>query len=77
MMLEALGVEPDAITKTSFSDLARAHKHAAYIEYAKELGIVSGDAGKTTFRPDAPVNRAEAAKIANQIIELLLGGSEG
>ncbi len=74
MMLEALGIEPDTISKTSFSDLPKLHKHAAFIEYAKELGIISGDAGATTFRPDAPINRAEAAKIANQILTIIIGG---
>ncbi len=76
MMLEALGVNPDDITKTSFSDLSKLHKDAKFIEYAKELGIISGDAGKNTFRPDDPINRAEAAKISNQILETLVGDTE-
>ncbi|MBU1018061.1 S-layer homology domain-containing protein [Patescibacteria group bacterium] len=74
LMLEALGIKPDNITKTNFSDLPLTHKHAKFIEYAKSLGIVSGDAGKTTFRPDVPVNRAEAAKIADQINKIIIGG---
>ena len=73
MILEALGITPDAITTTSFSDVGITHPHAAFIEYAKALGVISGDAGKTTFRPDDPINRAEAAKIANQIIENVMG----
>lgn len=74
LFLEALGIDPDDITGTSFSDLSRNHPHAAFIEYAKRLGIVSGDSDADTFRPDDPINRAEAAKIANQIIEVILGG---
>lgn len=74
MMLEALGIKPEAVSSVDFSDVPVTHKHAAFIQYAKDLGIVSGDAGKTTFRPDAPVNRAEAAKIANLILSIIIGG---
>lgn len=74
LMLEALGIEPDAITSTDFSDVPRLHEHALFIQYAKELDIISGDAGKTTFRPDAPINRAEAAKISSQIMNIIIGG---
>jgi len=74
IFLEALEIAPDAITSTSFSDLPLGHKHAAFVQYAKEVGRVSGVAGTTNFRPDAPVNRAETAKIANQILSIILGG---
>ncbi|MBN1258603.1 S-layer homology domain-containing protein [Candidatus Peregrinibacteria bacterium] len=74
LMLEALGVEPEAVENTDFSDLSASDPNTPYIEYAKNLDIVSGDAGKTTFRPNDPVNRAEAAKIANQVMEILMGG---
>lgn len=73
MMLEALGITPDDISATSFSDLSVSDDNAKFIEYAKALGIVSGDEGKTTFRPDAPINRAEASKIANLILEIIMG----
>jgi hypothetical protein len=73
MMLEAAGIEPDPIGGTSFSDVPPGHKHAAFIELGNELGIVSGDDNATTFRPNDPINRAEVSKIANQIIEILLG----
>ncbi len=76
MMLEAAGVDPDVVTNTEFSDVSGSHKHAAFIALAAELGIVSGDDGASTFRPDEPINRAEVAKIANQILEVLLGGLE-
>lgn len=79
MMLEALGITPDPVSSTDFSDVQTAQDNdtgvAAYIQYAKKLGIVSGDSGATTFRPNDPINRAEVAKIANQIIDILLGGS--
>lgn len=76
MMLEALGIKPPAVTSVDFSDVPVTHVHAAFIQYAKELGIVSGDAGKTTFRPDAPINRAEAAKIADLILGVILPGND-
>lgn len=76
LMLEALGIEPDAITSTDFSDVPRLHKHALFIQYAKELGIVSGDDNTGMFRPNDPINRAEAAKIADQIINVIFGGSD-
>ncbi len=76
LMLEAFGIEPDTVTSTDFSDVPRTHKHAKFIEYAKSLGIVSGDDNATTFRPDASINRAEAAKIADLINEIIMGGSD-
>jgi hypothetical protein len=76
IMLEALGVKPDPITKSDFFDVLVSHVHAAYIQYAKDLGIISGDAGTNNFRPDDSINRAEASKIANQILDNLIGGDE-
>jgi len=72
MMLEAVGIDPEEITTTSFSDLAPGHLHSAFIEWAVEEGIISGDDNATTVRPDAPINRAEVAKIAKKILEYLL-----
>lgn len=74
LVLEALDVSVPEITSSNFSDVAINHKAAKFIEYARVLGIISGDAGKTTFRPDEPINRAEASKIVNQIVETLLEG---
>lgn len=73
IMLEAAGVDPAAVSSTDFSDLPTSHEHAKFVQLAKDLGIVSGDDGTTNFRPDEPINRAEVAKIANQILEVLLG----
>jgi len=73
MVLEALGIKPSTFNSTDFSDVPAASENASYIQYAKELSIVSGDSGKTTFRPNDPINRAEVSKIASQIIEIILG----
>ncbi|OGJ59335.1 hypothetical protein A3D11_03255 [Candidatus Peribacteria bacterium RIFCSPHIGHO2_02_FULL_49_16] len=54
--------------QASFSDTG-GHAYEADIAYAASLGIVSGDDGKNTFRPNDGVNRAEAAKmIYNRIV---------
>ncbi len=57
-------------------DDSKSHMYKNDIAFAYALGIVSGDKNadgslKGTFRPDANVNRAEAAKIAKLSIELL------
>lgn len=62
--IEAYGINPSMITSSSFSDVFPSMKAARFIEFAKQMGIISGDAGATTFRPDSPINRAEVAKIA-------------
>jgi|GEM_PF-3658517 len=74
LMLESFGIKPDTISGTDFSDVPSTHEHAAFIQYAKDLDIISGDSGQTTFRPDDPINRAEAAKIADQVLGVT-GGS--
>jgi hypothetical protein len=66
-IVEAFGF-PLANPPSPFRDVSAADPHAAAIATAQALGIVGGDAdpaGKPTglFRPDAPVNRAEVAKI--------------
>ncbi|MBU1015655.1 S-layer homology domain-containing protein [Patescibacteria group bacterium] len=76
LVLEAVGIDPEEVASTDFSDVARGHKNARFIQYAADLGIVSGDDNASTFRPDAPINRAEAAKIANLIIEIVLGDAQ-
>lgn len=72
LMLEAIGVDPETVSSTSFSDLPSGHLHAAFVEFAVEQGIVSGDDNATTFRPDAPINRAEVAKISKKVLEYIL-----
>ncbi|MBU0577941.1 S-layer homology domain-containing protein [Patescibacteria group bacterium] len=74
IMLEVLGISPDPVTGTDFFDVLTTHEHAAYVQYAKDLGIVSGDDTTGAFRPDDSINRAEAAKIANLILSVVLGG---
>ena len=68
-LLEAFGVTIAPATNP-FTDLPSSDPHAAAIETAAALGIVAGDTNasgkpKGTVRPNAPVNRAEVAKIVS------------
>ncbi len=50
-----------------FTDVSDNHPNAAAIAFFKQMGWVGGyDDG--TFKPDKPVNRAEAVKIINEVI---------
>lgn len=46
-----------------YSDVPAGSMYAKAIATATALGIVNGDAEADTFRPNAPVNRAEVAKM--------------
>jgi S-layer homology domain len=67
-LLEVLGIPTTDTGDNPFSDLPIDHPHTAAILTAWRLGIITGDTDAQghpigTVRPDAPVNRAEAAKI--------------
>ncbi|MDD5623086.1 MAG: S-layer homology domain-containing protein [Candidatus Peribacteraceae bacterium] len=63
IVLEAFGQTIPAAQGGVYSDVSAGTAHAGAIEASTLTGIVSGDDGKTTFRPNAPINRAETAKI--------------
>ncbi len=69
-LLEIIGINPAPVETTSFEDLSPTHPHAAYIEYAAAVGVVSGDDLTPTFRPNAPINRAEMAKILTLMLQV-------
>lgn len=58
-----------AAVNTGFSDVSPTEWYARYVSRAKQLGIVAGYTDGT-FKPNTPVNRAEALKI------ILLGSSK-
>lgn len=59
----ALSIAPVlSVHAASFSDVPPTHPAATAIDYLKEKGVLKGYEDGT-FRPDAPVNRAEALKI--------------
>jgi hypothetical protein len=62
MLLEILNVRLTTL-KIPYSDVPRGSRFFSVIAQATADGIVSGDAGKSTFRPHDAINRAEAAKI--------------
>lgn len=70
MVVLAAGYEdPEMVEDTSFSDVKTSDWFAPYIEVAKSAGLVEGY-DKWCFRPDQPINRAEALKI---LVEGTLG----
>lgn len=74
-LLEAMSV-PIANQVTSYSDVPPDHPYRSAIATASFFGIVSGDTlsdgtPKGTFRPNAPMNRAEVAKIISVVREVL------
>lgn len=63
IVLAATGVDVSQVTPIPvFSDLEPGQWYLPYVAKAKELGIIQGYEDGT-FRPNSPVNRAEALKI--------------
>lgn len=69
--IEAYGINPAVVDSIVFKDVFPSMAAARFIAFAQTHGIVSGDDGENTFRPTAPVNRAEVAKIAIQVRRFL------
>ena len=65
LAMRALGAEPGY--GVSFTDIY-GHRYSGYISSAVTLGVINGY-GDGSFRPDAPITRAEAAKIMNRILK--------
>ena len=63
---------PAATAPVHFSDLPASHPFASDINTLVSLGIMSGDDGKTTVRPNDPINRAEFAKLVTTAINVLV-----
>lgn len=70
-LLESFSMSPDLITKSSFADVSPFANYARFVEFARKLGIVSGDDGKNTFRPLDKISRAETAKMAATVVYYL------
>ena len=65
-------IEADKTYANSFNDVPASHWAANYIGYMEQFGIVTGYADGS-FRPDAPVTRAEFAAIASRFEKLTEG----
>lgn len=69
--IEAYGISPAEITKSSFSDVFPNMPSGRFIEFAKNHDAVSGDDRKNSFRPTDKINRAEVAKIGVRMKAIL------
>ncbi|KKT20244.1 MAG: hypothetical protein UW03_C0007G0044, partial [Candidatus Peregrinibacteria bacterium GW2011_GWA2_43_8] len=71
-LFESFEMEIPDYASQQFNDVPTDHEYADAIQYAYDLGIISGDQGLgETFRPDDAVNRAETAKMIDEFIETM------
>ena len=52
----------------SFSDVPANNEYSEAIDVLSDFGIILGDAGSSTFRPDAEISRAEFSVIVTRIL---------
>lgn len=69
-VIESFGITPEAATSSSFTDVEMTDTNIDYIEYAKEVGLVSGDGDTGNFRPNDTIVRAEVAKMLQKANEV-------
>ena len=67
--IESFGIIPPEAESSSFADVRTIDANLDYIEYAKEMGIISGDGDTGNFRPRDGIIRAEVAKILGAAAE--------
>ncbi|MBU5628157.1 S-layer homology domain-containing protein [Oscillibacter sp. MSJ-2] len=65
-------IEADKTDSNTFSDVPKGYWAANYIGYMRQFGIITGYSDGS-FRPDAPVTRAEFAAIASRFEKLTQG----
>ena len=65
-------IEADKTYSNNFSDVPKGYWAANYIGYMQQFGIITGYSDGS-FRPDAPVTRAEFAAIASRFEKLTEG----
>ena len=65
-------IEADKTYSNTFTDVPKGYWAANYIGYMQQLGIITGYSDGS-FRPDAPVTRAEFAAIASRFEKLTEG----
>lgn len=64
VIMEALGIKTqNAVGNLGFTDATAGDWYMPYLQAAKNLGVVSGDAGKGTVRPYDSSQRVEALKM--------------
>ena len=52
-------ITPPDVKESTFKDVSDNNKYLDYIEYAKDLGILTGDDGLGTLRPEESISRCE------------------
>ena len=67
-------IEADKTYSSTFNDVAKGYWAANYIGYMQQFGIVTGYTDGS-FRPNAPVTRAEFAAIASRFEKLTQGSA--
>ena len=67
-------IEADKTYSNTFSDVPKGYWAANYIGYMQQFGIITGYSDGS-FRPDAPVTRAEFAAIASRFEKLTQGSA--
>ena len=65
-------IEADKTYSNTFSDVPKGYWAANYIGYMQQFGVITGYSDGS-FRPDAPVTRAEFAAIASRFEKLTKG----
>ena len=65
-------IEADKTYSNTFSDVPKGYWAANYIGYMQQFGVITGYSDDS-FRPDAPVTRAEFAAIASRFEKLTEG----
>lgn len=68
-LLEVLKI-PLTDDEPLYMDVPTGSLYAPVVATATRLGIVSGDDGQNTFRPNAPINRAEVAKMITLALQI-------
>ena len=68
---ESLGISPVSPSTPTFTDVPASSQYYGYIEAAYQKGYISGFTA-TTFGPNQPITRAEAAKV---LVEAYEGGN--
>lgn len=63
VVVHVQGESGDSAYCAGFRDVSLGHNYCGGIRYLKDEGVMTGDSGGATFRPDDSLNRVEAAKI--------------
>lgn len=75
VILEAayVNISSNVLGNLGWSDVIVGAWYMPYLSAGKNLGIVSGDKGKTTVRPESYINRAEALKLVFETMKAVWG----